>query len=93
MDSGDWEAGMLRRLDLAQQAAKLNDVDVATELGITPQLWRRIKAGKSNPSIPQFARACMLFGVLPSYICFGRCDLPAVALAAIKAACGGGQQK
>lgn len=60
-----------RRLVGARQAAKLTQVDVASEMSVTRQTVSSWERGSTAPSIEQFAVLCAVYGVSSDLILYG----------------------
>lgn len=66
------DSGIRRRLFLAREAAKLTQGEVAKELGASRQSVSRWEQGHSSPTPEQMRELCVLYGVTPSYLLFGK---------------------
>ena len=77
------------RLREARQAAKLSQLEVARELGLSHQTlskWER--SGPSMPGALELAQLCALYGTSADFILYGIRALPAVLSKIVEA--GGG---
>lgn len=66
------------RLKQARLAAKLSQIEVASELGLSHQTVSKWERGGSLPGAIELSRMCALYGTSADYVLYGITAMPAV---------------
>lgn len=64
-------ADIVRRISLAREASRLTQKDAAEGIGVSRQKVGRWEKGASWPTLPEFRRMCIVYGVTPAQVLLG----------------------